>query len=207
MSLAAGQIRALLRHLYHGLAWAYDLVAWLVSVGAWTDWIESAVQFVEGTSVLELGPGTGRLQLALFRSGLSPYGLDESRQMLRQAIRRILHAGKTPALARGLAQFLPFGAGSFDTVVCTFPTDYILDPRTLSSVWRALRPGGLLVVIPWGIRVETRWLFEITHEGPAMGAGELPTALSDMGFAVETQIQRRHRGSVGVILARKRARL
>jgi ubiquinone/menaquinone biosynthesis C-methylase UbiE len=207
MALLASIVRSFLRHLYHGLAWAYDLVAWLVSLGAWTDWVESALQFVEGQTVLELGPGTGHLQIALLESGRLPYGLDESSQMLRQAATRISGRGSTPALIRGLAQHIPCPNGTFDTIVSTFPTEYMLDPRSLSSIWRVLRPGGLLVVIPWGVRIETRWLFEATQQGPSMGARALPEALAGAGFAVQTQVQHRPRGAVGVILARKPARL
>jgi ubiquinone/menaquinone biosynthesis C-methylase UbiE len=207
MRLIASFLRWFLRHLYHGLAWAYDLVAWLVSLGAWTDWVKSAHRYVEGRRVLELGPGTGRLQAALFEGGLSPFGLDESSQMLGRVRRRLRRSNRPAALTRGLAQSLPFADGCFDSVISTFPTEYILDARTVHSIWRTLKPGGLLVVVPWGIRIETRWLFELTRQGPSMGAGGLAEALRRAGFQVETRVERRPRGAVGVILARKPAEL
>ena len=43
--------------LYHPFAWAYDLIAWTVSLGRWKDWVESVVPFIKGMRVLELGHG------------------------------------------------------------------------------------------------------------------------------------------------------
>jgi SAM-dependent methyltransferase len=44
-------------------------------------------------------------------------------------------------------QALPFIDASFDSVVSTFPTDYIFDPAALGEIVRVLRPGGRLVVV------------------------------------------------------------
>ena len=48
---------------------------------------------------------------------------------------------------QGSAQHLPFDAASFDTVVSTFPSEYIYDPATIAEVERVLRSGGRLIVI------------------------------------------------------------
>jgi hypothetical protein len=39
-------------------------------------------------------------------------------------------------------------AGRLDGVLSTFPSEYIMDGRTCAEVWRVLRPGGVLVIIP-----------------------------------------------------------
>src|SRR6185436_5931069 len=49
-------------------------------------------------------------------------------------------------LARAVAQTLPFSATSFDSVVATFPTEYIIDMATLAELRRVLRPGGGVIV-------------------------------------------------------------
>src|SRR5437764_8399686 len=59
--------------------------------------------------------------------------------------RRNVGAGKR--VLQGSAQHLPFPDASFDTVVSTFPSEYIYDPDTISEVARVLRPGGCLIVI------------------------------------------------------------
>jgi SAM-dependent methyltransferase len=55
--------------------------------------------------------------------------------------------GEKNWVLQGSAQRLPFNAASFDTVVSTFPSEYIYDPATIAEVERVLRPGGRLIVI------------------------------------------------------------
>src|SRR5437588_1309681 len=55
--------------------------------------------------------------------------------------------GGRNCIRQGSAQHLPFSDASFDTVVSTFPSEYIYDPDTIAEVERILRPGGRLIVI------------------------------------------------------------
>ena len=142
------------RRLYHELAWCYDLVAALVSGGHWSRWIRAAVPFLGDGPVLELGCGTGYLQLALARTGTRHVGCDASRQMLRQAKRRVRRAGFVPRLIRGQVQRLPFPPSTFGDVVATFPAPYVVKSATLAEVRRVLRPGGQLLIVDGG-RLET----------------------------------------------------
>jgi ubiquinone/menaquinone biosynthesis C-methylase UbiE len=207
MSLLRSSLRVFFRHLYHGLAPVYDLVAWAVSLGAWKAWGRASIDFVEGEMVLELGSGPGHLQVALFEGGWSPMGLDESSQMIARSAHQLRRLGYSAGLARGMAQSLPYASGSLDTIVSTFPAEYIIDGRTLEEAWRTLRPGGRMVIIPWAMRWETRWLFEITHQGPTRGTEALPEALLRAGFETESRLEQTGQGVVAVILARKPARL
>src|SRR6266704_1273285 len=59
--------------------------------------------------------------------------------------RRNVGAGNR--VLQGSAQHLPFPDAAFDTVVSTFPSEYIYDPDTISEIERVLRPGGRLIVI------------------------------------------------------------
>jgi SAM-dependent methyltransferase len=136
--------------LYSHFAWAYDWVSRTFFMGQWRIWQQAALRFVEGQRVLELGMGTGNLQLDLVRAGYAAWGVDLSPQMLRQATRK-MKASAVPLLScRARSQALPFPDGAFDTVVSTFPSDYIIDPRTLSEIRRVLVPGGRLIIIPGG---------------------------------------------------------
>ena len=116
------QIRSLLglffRLFYHPFAWTYDLVAAVVSLGRWQGWVLRAQPYLSGR-VLEIGYGPGHLQVALDASGLEAFGLDESRQMSRQAGWRLRKKGYPPGLARGMAQHIPFPENTFESVAAT----------------------------------------------------------------------------------------
>jgi ubiquinone/menaquinone biosynthesis C-methylase UbiE len=170
--LLRAALRFFFHHLYHGLAWTYDLVAWVVSLGRWRDWGRASLPHLAGTHILELGFGPGHLQRALTEAGFQAIGLDESRQMCRRAAALLGQNGFYPSLARGYAQTIPFAADSFDSVVATFPSEYIFAPETLSEVWRVLKDGGRLVVVlsalPGGASLPARataWLFRVTGQG------------------------------------------
>jgi SAM-dependent methyltransferase len=60
--------------------------------------------------------------------------------------RKLAAYGQPRNLARALAQALPFSATSFDSIVATFPTEYIIDLATMAELRRVLRPGGRVVV-------------------------------------------------------------
>ena len=180
--------------LYHPFAFAYDLVAATVSLGRWKDWVMAVVPFIEGSRLLEIGHGPGHLQRVLRSRGLSAVGLDESAQMGRLAKHRL---GESASLARGLAQSLPFPNESFDTVVATFPAEYIFDPRTLTESRRVLVRGGRFVVLPGaiitgrgGLERIMAWLFRATRQTPP----DLPEIIRERsrgpfaraGFQVET---------------------
>lgn len=136
------------RLLYEDMAWSYDAVSHVVSLGQWAAWRRACLPFLRGPAVLELGYGPGHLQVELAEAGFGVAGLDASPQMARTAARRLRDAGHAPAVVRGEAQKLPFPAGAFNSVVATFPTPYIAAPETLAAVLRVLVPGGRLVVVP-----------------------------------------------------------
>lgn len=139
-------LHTLYQLLYHPLAWSYDLVAATVSLGKWNDWVREVLPLIAGNKVLEVGFGPGHLQVELIRRGYQVIGLDESEQMVRQAARRIKNLHLTSNLARGLAQCIPFPE-YFETIVATFPSEYIFDPKTIKEIHRVLSPGGELIVL------------------------------------------------------------
>jgi len=159
--------------LYHSIAWSYNLVAAIVSLGMWNQWIESVIPFLDDGPILEIGFGTGYLQAWMQQKNHFGVGLDESWQMIRQTRTRLARQGYEYRLARGLAQDLPFRDQVFSRVVATFPSEYIRDPATLHEIWRALQPGGYLIVLPvaWitGRSLPHRLaagLFRLTNEAP-----------------------------------------
>jgi ubiquinone/menaquinone biosynthesis C-methylase UbiE len=200
--------------LYHQFAWTYDLVAAVVSLGLWKDWVKTALPFIHGR-VLEIGFGPGHLQVALGKKGLSVFGLDESRQMAKQAGGRLRKGDLPIRLMRGYAQNIPVRENSFDSVVATFPSEYIFDRRTLTEIHRVLVPDGNLVVIPtaWftGRRLLDRLVAQVlrlTGQAPDLG-GQLSAAIRERlgkaGFSVRTELVPVKSSRVLVVLANKTA--
>ncbi|HXE80004.1 MAG TPA: methyltransferase domain-containing protein [Vicinamibacterales bacterium] len=72
----------------------------------------------EGTSVLDVGTGTGRAALMLAATGARVTGVDASDEMLRVARERAGAQTLNVRFERGDAHALPFANGSFDVVVC-----------------------------------------------------------------------------------------
>lgn len=192
--------------LYHPFAFAYDLVAWVVSFGRWKDWVFSTLPHLQGTHILELGHGPGHLQRLLLDRGLFAIAIDESTQMGRLAKRRL---GTSHRLTRGISQSLPFPNESFDCVVATFPTEYIYDQRTLAEVKRVLRSGGRLVVLPVTYPKSgfLQWLYKITRESPAAFdeaiKERLQTPFQEAGFVVVTKIVELASSRLIILLAEK----
>ncbi len=205
-------LRTLFHLLYHQFAWTYDLVAATVSLGRWNEWVRSALPYLSG-SILEIGYGPGHLQGLLHEKGLAAFGLDESRQMARQAGRRLRAQGFPAALTRGRAQHLPFPPETFDTVAATFPSEYIFDPQTLEEIRHVLLPSGRLVILPmaWitGRRPLERlaaWLFRLSGEAPGK-PGTLSETMRERfaraGFEARSELVSARDSQVLVILASK----
>ena len=222
MRLIARLLNFFYRHLYHGLAFAYDAVAVLVSFGQWVEWTKATLPFIEGTRLLELGHGPGHLQRLLLdraetvqsRETLDSaiFGLDESSQMGRLARRRLVRAGHAhPNLTRGLGQSLPFPADAFDSIVATFPAEYIFEAQTASEARRVLRNGGRLIVLPvaWPKNRFLTWLYRVTHEAPSEALNVVKSKMGQpfvrAGFEVSVETLEVKSSVLLIVLARKLA--
>ncbi|HQV94029.1 MAG TPA: methyltransferase domain-containing protein [Anaerolineales bacterium] len=159
-------LRLFFKLLYHQFAFTYDFVAAAVSFNRWKDWTREILPLIEGTRILELGHGPGHLHRLLRRDGWFAVGIDESPQMSRLARR---NTNGEANLTRGLAQHLPFADESFDTIVSTFPTEYIFDPRALAEARRCLMDRGRLIVLPVAMPKNRllEWLYKFTGESPS----------------------------------------
>lgn len=176
-------VRSGFRLLYNEMAWSYDLVSFLVSLGEWRKWQLAAIPFVSGERVLEIAHGPGHMLLALGNEGYRVTGIDLSLHMGRLAARRLRRAEQTARLARAEAQALPFPARTFDTVLTTFPTIFVAETATMEAVHRVLQPGGRFIIVPEGhltgrgpVQRFIAWLYRITGQ-------------SDDVFAVDEEAQ------------------
>jgi SAM-dependent methyltransferase len=103
--------------------------------------------------VLELGIGGG-LNLGFYDpaqvSGV--VGVDPSPGLRRRALAASRPAGLEVEVLEGEAEDLPFEAGAFDTVVCTFTLCSVREPaRVLAEARRVLRPEGVLLFSEHGL--------------------------------------------------------
>ena len=166
--------------LYNELAWVYDPVSWLVSLGQWDTVRKWALDYLVGRRILEIGFGTGELLLEMVRTDIRVVGLDASAAMHRQARNKLRRSGVWVPTIRGFAQRMPFSNNSFDTIIATYPAGYIFDPATWSEVARLLRSGpaapagtgsGRFIVVGIGLsstakpfRTETQFFFGLSME-------------------------------------------
>jgi ubiquinone/menaquinone biosynthesis C-methylase UbiE len=203
--------------LYHPFAFTYDLVAAVVSFGHWQEWILEVVPFITGTRTLEIGHGPGHLHRFLLRRGWTAVAMDESAPMTRLARRNALRADKksptlnTPLnITRGLAQALPFRDGAFDTILATFPAEYITDPRTLSEVRRCLSDGGRFVVLPAALPQNRflAWLFRVTGQAPTDAVQiirqKIGESLLQSEYDVKIHMLERKSGTLIIVVATKK---
>lgn len=203
----AFSLRVFFDLLYTRMAWAYDLVAWTSSMGQWRSWQQVALDGLPPGRVLELGHGPGYVLLDLGLLGSTAYGVDTSPQMSRLAARRLRRQGRPARLARASAAALPFLGASFDAVVSTFPSEYILNERTAREARRVLRPGGCLVIVPSAEITGSgpqdrfvRWLYSVTRQAEGVTEAWLEP-LRRAGFTVEAEQVRLDRADVWKVFA------
>jgi ubiquinone/menaquinone biosynthesis C-methylase UbiE len=153
----------------------YDryVVPWLLNCACSTKPIRyqraKVVPDAEGR-VLELGMGSG-LNLPYYDPAkvTALDAVEPSEPLRRRAERAVSGAGIPVEVKEGRAEALPYEAGSFDCVVCTFTLCSVQDPAaSLAEARRVLKPGGRLLfcehglapdpdVVKWQRRIEPLW--------------------------------------------------
>ena len=141
--------------LYGPLAWAYDMVAWLVSFGYWSRWRLDALSYLQPGSVLEIGFGTGELLIALAESSFDVTGLELSAQMHRVTARKLNKRARSIRCVRASTKAIPFPSEAFDNIISTFPSQYILIDATLGQIRRVLSRQGRCIVLGLGVQFKT----------------------------------------------------
>lgn len=147
--------------------------------------------------VLELGIGMG-LNLAFYDPDKvsSVTGVDPAAE-LRAIAKAAPHDPRLPVnVEDGTAEALPFEAGSFDCVVCTFTLCSVHTPTAaLAEARRVLKPGGRFLycehglapdadVVKWQRRIEPIWK---RIAGGCHLTRPVTSAIAAAGFKVQRQ--------------------
>jgi len=149
-SLRVRFLRFAFHHFYNTFAWTYDVVSAAISLGHWREWTRSAIPYLRGTRILEIAFGTGNLQLDMRAAGFSPFGADLSPDMVRIAAHKLSAAGFQPRFAQASVLNLPYADESFDSLLLTFPPNFLASPRAVAEMGRVLAAGGRLIVVDNG---------------------------------------------------------
>ena len=116
----------------------YDLINTVLTLGFDKSWREKAANNLIGTSVLDLGSGTGAAFDQLLNYETT--AIDPDKKMLE------LNTFEDKVL--GSAENLPFEDNSFDNVFCCFVWRNVSDTnKALEEVYRVLRPGGKFILL------------------------------------------------------------
>jgi demethylmenaquinone methyltransferase/2-methoxy-6-polyprenyl-1,4-benzoquinol methylase len=144
------------RAMFSRLAWRYDLINDLMSLGMHRRWKRQTVDLaLAGSSrarVLDLCCGSGDLCfLAEDRDAGSVTGADFTLPMLAVARRRAAGDRRRTRFVQADALALPFADASFDVVTISYGLRNIADiPRAFGEMHRVLAPDGRAVVLDFG---------------------------------------------------------
>lgn len=136
------------RELFAPIASDYERWASVLSMGQDGRWRRTMVDGLDlppGSRVLDVAAGTGSITRVLQRRGFEVVSLDQSHEMLAEAVTQ----GATGVFAT--AEKLPFPDSSFDGVTFGYLLRYVDSvPGCLEELVRVTRPGGAVGMVEFG---------------------------------------------------------
>jgi ubiquinone/menaquinone biosynthesis C-methylase UbiE len=136
-------------NLFHDASFVESYEDWYNTIGRRSDQLEKALlrrllrRLPQANSVLEVGCGTGHFTRWLAEQGLWAVGVDMSRPMLMDALKR-----SNDVYVEADALYLPFANSTFDIVAMVTAIEFMSDPRrALSEALQVARQGLLLGVL------------------------------------------------------------
>ena len=145
--------------MFDAIAFRYDRLNHLLSMGVDRQWRRKVVRRVKAShpsTILDLATGTGDLAILLARNCPAAHvtGIDLSEQMLAIGRHKVMQAGLAEriTLEQGDAENLPVTDNSFDAATVAFGVrNFENIEKGLSEIFRALRPGGAVYVLEFGM--------------------------------------------------------
>lgn len=121
-----------------------------------TTYADGASEFIDrlkiepGTRLLDVACGSGNLSVPAARAGAAVTGVDIAVNLLETARRRAAVQGLSMKFDEGDAEGMPYGDGSFDTVVSMFGAMFAPRPGMVAGeMLRVCRPGGTIAMANW----------------------------------------------------------
>jgi ArsR family transcriptional regulator len=141
-------------------------------------------QVPEGSTVLEIGVGTGGLLQELAARASQVIGVDHSPAMLEEARRRLVNGGVSGVELRlGEMGHLPLPDASVGCVVANMVLHHAADPaQVLAEIRRVLAPGGLLLLADLARHEREAARDQLADQWLGFEADELDGWLGNAGF-------------------------
>ena len=166
MSKQADQ-KAGIRNLFTRIAYQYDRVNHIISLGRDNHWRTVALdmaQITPGAHLLDVATGTGDIAILAreLEPGIKVVGTDLTPAMLFQAQKKTNDKPLPWVLGDGVA--LAFAQNSFEAVISAFMMRNVPDiAQALSEQRRVVRPGGRVVCLEmtWPQWFPMNWLFKL----------------------------------------------
>lgn len=135
-------------------------------------------------AVLDIGTGTGRMAELLAGQADRIVALDKNLEMLRVARAKLQHLPAARIeLVQGDFADLPFGAGSFDTVLLHQVLHFAQDPAlALSEAARVTRTGGRIAIIDFAAHTREELRDRHQHVRLGFSDAQMDELLNVSGF-------------------------
>jgi len=139
--------KAMAKNRYDAVVHEYERVRFASIGGKYFDIIEKtyATKFLKGSSVLHIGPATGRFTELLTKKKFRYIGIEISGEMAKASRKRIYNAQSEVIHADG--ENLPLAESLFDNVLCVRSFHFLPNPRKfLRDAYRVLKPDGRIIL-------------------------------------------------------------
>jgi ubiquinone/menaquinone biosynthesis C-methylase UbiE len=161
-----------------------------------------------GNKVLDVGCGTGALLLNLHLAGYTAYGLDKSEDMIKICRKKFSYRALPITIFHSECTNIPLNNEAVDSVVATFPTDYILDEKCYKEIHRVLSNEGRLLILdePYFIKKNPiNYLFNfLVSFGSDRKLKDIANSLNKFGFETSIEIFQDTCSSVKLLVANKK---
>jgi len=139
---------------YKGMAMEGLIARWYTTIREHDAELDLLVRQVSellpaGSRILEVAPGPGYLAIELARLGTyQVVGLDISASFIQIARAKAKQAGVAVEFQHGDAAHMPFGADSFDFIICRAAFKNFSEPvHAIQEMYRVLKLGGTALII------------------------------------------------------------